>query len=169
VTGRLRLDPLSREHDLTTFSSGAPDLDQWLNRLARQAESSGTARTFLLLVDDGRAPVGYYSLAAHSVERELLPDRQQKGAPEPVPMILLARLAVDRAHRGKGYGELLLADAALRGHRAAQTIGARGLLAHARDEAAASFYQRYDFTPSPGRPLMHTVLWKDLAHTLDTE
>jgi GNAT superfamily N-acetyltransferase len=107
--------------------------------------------------------VGYYALAAGSVEHEEVPARIRKGlARYPVPVILLARLAVDQQERGRGLGAALLKDALTRAARAADEIGARAILVHAKDDEARSFYEHFDFEPSPSDPLHLFLLMKDL-------
>lgn len=110
--------------------------------------------------------VGYYSLTPGAVDRRELPARHPKGMPaHPIGVILLARLAVDRSVQGHGYGRALVADAALRTLNAAKLIGARAVLVHARDQAAAALYQRLGFSPSATDPLHLMVLIKDLRRT----
>lgn len=164
MTG-LRIALLARDHQLDEFDSGAADLDDWVRRFARVADAAGTARTYVL-VDDLRA-LGYYALTPGAVHREDLPERHARGMPaHPIGVVVLARLAVDRSLQGRGYGRALLADAAIRTLQAAELIGARALLVHARDETAAGFYERLGFTGSPTDPLHLMVLIKDLRRTL---
>ena len=128
------------------------------------ADAAGTARTYVLA--DGLRVLGYYALTPGAVTRHDLPERHARGVPaHPIGVILLARLAVDRSLRGQGYGRALLADAAVRTLQAAELIGARALLVHARDDRAAGFYERLGFTRSPADPLHLMVLIKDLRRT----
>lgn len=111
--------------------------------------------------------VGYYSLAAGSVRLEDVPSRVARGLPRhPVPVILLARLAVDESERGRGLGAALLKNACQRYLQASAVIGSRALLTHAKDESARSFYLRFGFEPSPTDPLHLFLLTKDLRRTL---
>lgn len=111
--------------------------------------------------------MGYYTLAAASARREETPARVAKGlAAHPVPVILLARLAVDNTAKGKGLGAGLLKDALLRAAAAADIIGCRAVMVHAKDEAAKSFYQRFGFEPSPSDPLRLFLLMKDIRASL---
>ena len=159
-----RIEPLTRTHDTQGFSSGAPELDRWLKRFALMAEAAGTARTYVL-AEQARV-LAYYALAAGSVRRQDLPRRQAAGTPQhPVPVILLARLAVADEMQGRGYGGGLLADAAERALAGAEVMGARALLVHARDRQAAAFYEQFGFVPSPSDPLHLSVLMKDLRKT----
>jgi GNAT superfamily N-acetyltransferase len=160
----LRIGPLERVHQLDALNSGADDLDRWLHRFARAADSAGTAKTYVLA--DGNLVLGYYALTPAAVNRHELPERHAKGMPaHPIGVILLARLAVDRSLQGQGYGRALMADAAIRTLQAADLISARAMLVHARDERAAGFYERLGFTRSPTDALHLMVLIKDLRRT----
>ena len=157
--------PLEAQHDLTAFDSGAPALDEYLKKYALVNHQNQSARTYV--ARRGETVVGYYTLAAGSVSREETPARVAKGlARHPVPIILLARLAVDRGEQGKGLGAGLLKDALLRAARAADLIGCRAVLVHAKDERARSFYQRFGFEPSPVDELHLYLLMKDLKASL---
>jgi predicted N-acetyltransferase YhbS len=121
----------------------------------------------VFVVHRGGRVVGYYALAAGSVEREHAPERVKKGlARHPIPVILLARLAVDRGEQGKGLGAALLKDALIRAAAAADEIGARAVLVHARDDDARAFYERFDFESSPTDPLHLFLLMKDLKNAI---
>jgi len=143
--------PLAAEHDLDPFNSGTPPLDDWLKRRARQNEAGGASRTYV--VAEGRRVVGYYSLAAGSVLHEASTGRVRRNMPDPVPVALLGRLAVDRGWRGKGLGAALLRDAVLRVVGAAGTIGVRALLVHAISDEAKTFYEYRGFRASPIDPM----------------
>lgn len=127
------------------------------------AAAAGTARSFVV-VDDHGVVNAYYALCPASVSRAELPTRHARGVPDPVPVILLARLAVDRRHQGQGLGRALVADAARRTLRAAEAIGGRALVVHAAGPAAAAFYTALDFEPFPTDPLHLGILLKDLRH-----
>ncbi len=155
---------LARGHDLSAFDCGAPALNDYLRKHALANHQNESARTYV--ATRGDRVVGYYSLAASSVAPERVPDRVKKGlARHPVPVILLARLAVDRSERGQGLGKGLLKDALLRASRAADLIGCRAVLVHAKDEAARAFYEKFDFTPSPTDELHLYLLMKDIRIT----
>jgi GNAT superfamily N-acetyltransferase len=149
--------PLASEHELEAFSSGVVPLDEWLKRRARRNEAEGASRTFVARA--GKRVVGYYSLAAASVLREAATSKVRRNMPEPVPAVLIGRLAVDRAWRGQGLGADLLRDAVLRILAAGETIGARAILVHAISEEAKTFYENHGFRASPVEPmtLMITV------------
>jgi len=156
--------PLTAEHDIAGFREGS--LDEWLRRCALTNQASGSARTFVTCLA-GRV-VGYYALASGAVSRTSAPTRVAKAMPEPVPVLLLARLAVDQTVQGHGLGWRLLRDAILRTLQVADQVGVRALLAHALDEGAADFYARYDFQPSPTDPLHMVLLLKDARALLRT-
>ncbi len=146
-------EPLGEGHDVSGFASGAPALDAWLRGKARLNEAKGGARAYVVCAG-GRA-VGFYSLAATSVERRRVSSRIGRGLPEPIPAILLGQLAVDEAWRGRGLGADLLVDAARRAASAARVVGARAVVVQTLDETARSFYERFGFVRfSEHEPLM---------------
>ena len=161
-------EPLGPPHRLDDFRSEEPALDEWLKRHAREAHASGSARVYVTTtVADPDTVVGYFALAAASLAPAEAGKRARKGQPSgrPIPAILLARLARDLRHRGSGLGASLLQDALLRCSQAAETIGARVLLVHAKHEKAKVFYLRYGFEESPTDPLHLLILMKDVrAH-----
>lgn len=157
--------PLEASHDLTAFDCGAPALNDYLRKYALVNHQNQSARTYVTRRED--AVVGYYTLAAGSVSREETPARVAKGlARHPVPIILLARLAVDRSEQGKGLGTGLLKDALRRASQAADIIGCRAVLVHAKDHAARAFYERFGFEASPVDELHLYLLMKDLKASL---
>jgi GNAT superfamily N-acetyltransferase len=143
--------PLARAHELDAFDCGVAPLDEWLKRRARRNEAEGASRTFVTC--SGRRVAGYYSLAAASVLREAATGSVRRNMPEPVPAVLIGRLAVDRAWRGRGLGADLLRDAVLRIVAAAETVGARAILVHAISQEAKAFYERHGFRASPLDPM----------------
>lgn len=152
---------IERGHDLSAFDCGSAALNDYLRKHALANHLSESARTYV--ARRGNRVVGYYSLAAGAVSPEQVPERVKKGlARHPVPVILLARLAVDRTEQGKGLGKGLLKDALLRAAQAADLIGCRAVLVHAKDEAAKAFYAQFDFDPSPTDPLHLFLLMKDV-------
>lgn len=158
---------ITREHDLSCFDCGAATLNDYLRKHALTNHHNESARTYVATRGDTRV-VGYYSLAAGSVAPEQVPERVKKGlARHPVPVILLARLAVDRTEQGQGLGQGLLKDALLRVSQAADVIGCRALLVHAKDASAQAFYAKFGFTPSPTDELHLYLLMKDLRKALD--
>lgn len=164
-----RPEPLGKQHRVDDFDCGEPALDDWLKRHALGAQASGSARVFVTTLGDEETVVGYYALAAAQVAPEEATARALKGQPRarPVPAILLARLAVDREHQRAGLGRSLLQDVLLRCVDAAEAIGARVLLVHAKHEAARGWYLRYDFEESPTDPLHLMMLMKDVRAFLE--
>ncbi|MDA8069255.1 MAG: GNAT family N-acetyltransferase [Actinomycetota bacterium] len=160
----LRIAPLARDHQLDSSDSGAADLDEWLRHHAQATGAAETACPYVLVEVD--RVLGYYALTPGAVDRRDLPERHARGMPaHPVGVILLARPAIDRYRQAQGYGRALVADAALRSLQAADLVGARAMLVHARDERAAAFYERLGFTRSPTDELYLMVLIKDLRRT----
>jgi GNAT superfamily N-acetyltransferase len=161
-------EPLDRNHLIEGFDSGRPSLDVWLLEHSRTAAAAGSARTYVAVdAEQRRRVVGYHSLAAASVERQTATARAAKGMPRyPVPVVLLARLAVDRSVQGRGLGSWLLRDAMLRTFAASETIGVRAMLVHAIDDEARSFYLRHGLEASPTDPLHLMILVKDIAAAL---
>lgn len=157
-----RPQPLERGHERRGFDCGEPELDRWLAEQALEAQGSGAARVFVSLAE-GRV-VGYYALAAAEVRPADATARALKGQPRrrAVPAALLARLAVDRDHQGRGLGRSLLQDAMLRSAEAAEQLGLRVLLVHAKHERARRWYERFGFEASPTDPLHLMLLMKDL-------
>jgi predicted N-acetyltransferase YhbS len=156
---------LEPTHDVSAFDCGVPALNDYLRKFALQNVRSQSARTYV--ATRGASVVGYYSLAAGSARREETPARIAKGlAAHPVPVILLAWLAVDRNETGKGLGAGLLKDALLRAIQAADIVGCRAVMVHAKDDGAKSFYQRFGFDPSPGNPIQLFLLMKVIKATL---
>jgi len=152
---------LGATHDLTQFDCGAhASLNDWLKRFARMNQASGDTRTYVVHRD--RKVVGYYSLAPGSVSRKQAIARAAKAAPDPIPIVLLARLAVDRSEQGRGLGVALLKDALVRAYAGADIIGGRAVLVHAIDAEAAAFCRRYGFESCPELELHLMLLMKDL-------
>ena len=139
------------QHILAGFDCGKPELDLWLRDSARHAERHRTCRTFVWHTGDN-AVVAYFSLAAHLIERAVLPRGLAHGAPTQIPAVLLARLALDKTLHGQGLGGVLLADALGRAVEAGLRIGVRFILVDAIDDQAAGFYRAHGFTPVPGDP-----------------
>jgi GNAT superfamily N-acetyltransferase len=160
-----RPEPLRGKHQLEGFCCGEEALDGWLHRHARHAEAAGSARTFV--TTDGSRVVGYYALAIGQVGPDDATERLLKGQPgkRPVPVLLIARLAVDQELQGRGIGISLLQDALLRCATAAETVGVRAIAAHA-NEHASGFYDQFGFEASPTDPLHRILLMKDVRRFL---
>lgn len=159
MTGYSIPRPISADDDTSSFASGDSALDSWLKRYALANHAAGAARVFVTLRD--KQVVGYYALSATSIMRAEATGRAAKAIPEPVPAILLGRLAVHQKEQGRGLGQHLLRDAILRTPDAADSIGVRALLVHAGSESARAFYLNFDFEPSPTDPLHLMLLLKD--------
>ena len=156
--------PLDKQHRLDGFSCGQAALDDWLQRHARAAQASETARVYVTTPGGANTVVGYYALAAAEVMPVDVTPRGRKGQPagRPSPAILLARLAIDARHQRLGMGRSLLRDAILRTAQAADAIGARILLVHAKHDDAKAWYLQYGFEPAPTDPLHLQMLMKDI-------
>lgn len=155
-----KIEKLQRRHAIDPFDCGREELNRFLKQHALQSQESGGAQTYVGLVD--QTVVGYYALAVGSVEQEHAPERVKKGlAKHSIPIMLLARLAVDRHWQNRGIGAALLKDAVLRTLQAADIAGIRALVVHAKDDGARGFYERFDFHPSPSDPLHLFMLLKD--------
>ena len=139
---------LTKEHDRNSFDCGVPALNDYLKKYALQNQKKHAARTYV--ATRGNRIVAYYSLAYGSVSLEETPQSVKSGLPRhPVPVILLARLAVDSSEQGRGLGAALLKDALLRTIQAAEIAGLRAMLVHAKDDSAKRFYEKFGFEPSP--------------------
>jgi GNAT superfamily N-acetyltransferase len=152
-------EKLSPLHDVAAFDSGEPVLDDWLRRRALNNEASGASRTYVVCV--GRKVVGYHALSAGAVAHTHAPGRIRRNLPDPIPVVVLGRLAVDQNFHGKGVGTGLLRDAVLRTLQAAEIAGVRAILVHAISEAAKRFYEKYGFIASPVDPMTVIVTTAD--------
>jgi GNAT superfamily N-acetyltransferase len=155
---------LSAQHVLETFDSGEPSLDEWLKRRAFKNQTSGASRTFVVC-EDARV-VAYYALASGAVDVGAAPGRFRRNMPDPIPVIVLARLAVDRTWQGRGLARALMRDAGARIAQAADLIGIRGVIAHALNENAHRFYLALGFEPSPLAPMTVMITLADLNAAL---
>ncbi|MFY8134240.1 MAG: GNAT family N-acetyltransferase [Aquimonas sp.] len=153
-------EPLAQRHRLEGFECGKPTLDEWLLRHARQAQGSGSAKTFVVSEDDRVA--AYFSLTVGQIDTFDAPERIRKGMGlYPIPVVILARLAVDRQNQGQGIGIGMLQDAIRRTLLIAEQAGIRAMLTHPIDEEAARFYSRFGFIASPLREQQLVLLLKD--------
>lgn len=151
-------EPIQEFHQLDSFCSGEPTLDNWLKQRAFKNEILGASRTFVSCIEKESKlkVVGYYALAAGSVAHSQVSNKIKRNMPNPIPVLVLGRLAVDSQWQGHGLGTSLLQDAVLRSKAAAEHIGARVLLVHALSEDAKQFYEHFGFLTSPidGKTLM---------------
>lgn len=152
---------LAGSDDIHVFDCGQPALNEFLRRFALVNQQANSAQTYVTCLSG--SVVGFYSLAVGSVAPEKASPRVSKGMPQhPLPVMILARLAVDLDHQGAGLGKALLRDALLRTAKAAGIAGIRALLIHAKDEPARRWYLNWGFEPSPSDPLHLFLLMKDL-------
>jgi len=157
---------LEATDELDAFDCGIPALNEWLKQFALSDQRAGASVTYVL--GRGQRVVGFYTLAPHAIEPGQAPPRLGMGLPRqrPIPVILLARLGLDRSEQGSGLGGDLLRDALGRCAAAADEIGGRAVLVHAKDDAAARFYQRHGFQPLPENPQHLYLLMKDLRASI---
>jgi GNAT superfamily N-acetyltransferase len=158
---------ITNGHDARNFDCGNRALNEYLLKYALANTAAGLARTFVTTPPNEPGVAGYFSIAAGSVERQQVPERVAQGTPQhPVPVALLARLAVDKRFQGQKLGEGLLKHALLKMWEASKIIGIRAILVHAKDQRAAEYYARHGFVPSPVNSLHLMLLMKDVAKTL---
>lgn len=155
---------LADNHHLDLFDCEVPPLNIWLKRRARDNAASGASHTYVACIDD--AVAGYYALAAGAVDVQASPGRFRRNMPDPIPVIVLARLAIDRGAQGKGLGRALFRDAGLRVLQAAAIIGVRGVLVDAISDDAKAFYLALGMTVSPLDPMTLMVTLTDLRASI---
>jgi GNAT superfamily N-acetyltransferase len=155
---------LTAAHDVSAFDSGAPDLDGWLRKRALANEVTGASRTYVVCA--GGRVVGYYALASGGVAQTAAPGRVRRNMPDPVPVMILVRLAVDRAWQGRNLGASLLRDAVMRTLQAAGIAGIRAILVTAISEDAKRFYERRGFAVSPVDPMVLIITVADAGKAL---
>lgn len=160
-----RIEKLERRHAVDTFDCGREALNRFLIRYALQSQQAGASQTYVALAD--QEVVGYFTLTVGQVEYQDAPERLVKGLGHyPVPIMLLARLAVAVGWQGRGLGQGLLKDAMLRTLQAAEIAGIRAFAVHAKDDEARAFYEHFDFVPSPVDPCHLFRLMKDIRGML---
>lgn len=153
-------EPLNPDHDIAGFDCGVASLNTWLERRAAANQVSGASRT--IVICDGSKVVGYYALASSAVAPAAAPGRFRRNMPDPVPVVVLGRLAIATSHHGQGLGRALFQDAAQRVMHAADAIGIRGLVVHALSEEAKAFYLRLGLDESPLDPMTLMITVADL-------
>ena len=158
---------LEDHHQIDAFDCGVTALNAWLKARARSNAASGASRTYVAC--DGELVAGYYALAAGAVEVAEAPGRFRRNMPDPIPVIALGRLALDRGQQGQGLGRALFRDAALRVIQAADIIGVRGILVDAISDEAKSFYQAVGMIESPLDPMTLMVTLRDLRAALSAQ
>ncbi len=157
-------EKLEPDHDLSSFDSGTPVLDDWLRRRALPNQESGASRTYVIRA--GNRVVGYYALAAGAVAQAEATGRTRRNMPDPVPVMVVGRLAIESSFQGRGLGRALLRDAVLRTMQAADIAGIRAVLVHAVSEDAKRFYERCGFQPSPVDPMTLMITMRDAQRVL---
>ena len=143
--------PLAGPHRLAEFDSGEPSLDGWLKRRAVKNQANGSSRTYV--VCEGDAVIGFYCLAAGAIGHAEAPSTLKRNRPDPIPVVVLGRLAIHKDHHQKGIGTALLNDAIRRAVQAAETAGITALLVQAISEQARRFYRSRGFIESPVQPM----------------
>lgn len=154
-------EPLVERHDTTTFTCGVETLDVWLKCRAIKNQATGASRTFVAC-EEGARVVAFYSLASSAITVNEAPGRFRRNMPDPIPVVVLGRLAVDPSFQGKGIARALVRDASYRVVQAADSIGIRGLIAHALSAQAKAFYEQVGFEPSPLDPMTVMITLADL-------
>lgn len=157
-------EPLNDDHHVDAFTSGAPSLDMWLKRKARANQASGASRTYVLC--RAQQVVGFYALAAGAISHDQAPRKLRHNMPDPVPAIVLGRLAIDVSEQGNGLGHALLRDAVLRISAAADEVGIAAIVVHALNERAKAFYVSAGFAEMPAEPLTLFARIKDIRALL---
>ena len=157
---------LDQNHDLTGFTSGYEDLDVWLHKQAPKNQKRNKARVYVVIDSDIGRVVGYYAIAMGSVQRNDAINPLKRNSPNPIPMVVLGRLAVQTEYQGLGIGAGLLKDCVLRSVDAMNSIGGAGILVHAIDDSARSFYTKFGFTESPFDSLTLMARICDIEATL---
>jgi len=153
--------PLADHQDLDQFSCGETSLDNWLKKRARSNERSRASRTYVLCED--KRVIGYYALSSGSIAHKLVPSKIKRNMPDPIPVVVMGRLAIDQEYQGKKLGDALLRDAILRILQAAEVIGAKALLVHAISEEAKKFYLDRSFIISPSEPMTLVLPLKSIT------
>ncbi len=157
-------EPLNEDHLVDAFASGAATLDAWLKRKARANQASGASRTYVLC--RGRRVVGFYALAAGSVSHDLSLRKLRQNMPDPVPVVVLGRLAIDASEQGNGLGRAILRDAVLRITAAAHEVGIVAILVHALNDRAKAFYLGSGFSETAIEPMTLFARIKDINATM---
>lgn len=144
---------ITEKHDVSLFSCEHESLSAWLKEKGLKNSLSGSSKTYVVCTEDGLSVIGYYALAAGAVNSAEAPSKIRRNSPNPIPVIVLGRLAVHGQHEGQGIGKGLLKEAILRSKEAADLVGAKAILCHAIDEKAKAFYLKHGFLESPIQPL----------------
>jgi GNAT superfamily N-acetyltransferase len=164
---KLAVEKMAQEHDRSSFDCGNEALNRFIGQYALQGQKAGISQTYVAVA--GQKVIGFHTLVVGEVTHDDAPERLTKGLPRyPIPVIILARLAVDKSWKGKGLGAALVADAMRRILNAADIAGVRAMIVHAKDDDAARFYEHLGFLPFPGKILTLYRLLKDIRAMRDT-
>lgn len=155
--------PLQDGHDLEPFQCGIASLDDWLKKRARANQAGGASRSYVITT--GNQVIGYYCLSSGAISAIEAPGKIRRNTPDPIPMAVLGRLAIDQEWQGRRIGAALLHDAVLRTAQAAEILGIRGLLVHAISDEAKAFYEHHGFMPSPSNPMTLVLSIKGIRAT----
>lgn len=163
---QFRISKLLPDHDLEHFDCGVDELNTWFKRFALSDQRARVSATYVLHASEKVS--GFYTLTPHAIDPDRASGRLRTGLPSrrPIPVLLLARLALDHSVQGKGLAAELLKDALIRCVNAARRIGGRAVVVHAKNTNAARFYARHGFEPMPENPQHLYVLTKDLIASL---
>ena len=156
--------PLTARHQLADFDSGEPTLDDWLKRRAAKNQTNGSSRTYV--VCEGDTVIGYYALAAGAIGHAEAPSGLKGNRPDPIPVLVLGRLAIHKDHHQRGIGTALLGNAIRRAIQAAEIAGVTALLVHAISEQARRFYLSRGFIESPIKPMTLCLMLATVEHAL---
>lgn len=154
-------EPLRADHDVSEFVSGVESLDHWLKRRALKNQASGASRTFVAC--QGQRVLAFYALASSAIAVDGASGRLRRNMPDPIPVVVLARLAVDESMKGRGFGRALVRDAVQRVIQAADVIGIRGIVVHALSVEAKRFYEQVGFEQSSLDPMVLMATLNDLG------
>jgi GNAT superfamily N-acetyltransferase len=158
--------PITVDDDWSAFRCGEPTLDDWIQLRALKNERVGASRTFVTIERGAGVIAGYYCLSASSLTHEAATSALRRNTPDPIPVILIGRLAVDKKFAGTGLGASLLQDAMSKEIEAARTIGARAFIVHALNDSAESFYRKFGFTLVPESARVMYILVQDAEATV---
>ncbi|MGA8029463.1 MAG: GNAT family N-acetyltransferase [Bryobacteraceae bacterium] len=159
-------EPRTDDHQIDSFDSGKPVLDERLKRRAHANQASGASRTYVSC--EGKHVFGYYALSSGAIAQAGVPGKFRRNLPDPIPVVVLARLALDRNHHGRGLGRAIFGDAARRVAQAADAIGIRGIVVHAISDEARRFYIALGFDPCPAEAMTLVVTLRDVRAALES-
>ncbi|MBE4271111.1 GNAT family N-acetyltransferase [Vibrio parahaemolyticus] len=160
---------LTADHEINAFQCGIEELDTWLRKQALKSQKRGTARVYVVNDTEIHQVIGYYAIAMGSVSREQAFSSLRRNSPDPIPMVILARLGVDNAYQGQGIAAGLLKDCIIRSVQAMNAVGGAGILVHAIDGSAQTFYKKFGFKESTFDPLVLMARICDIEKSLSID